>query len=44
MVLKNMYTYMHLNPQIRSGIRKFPDLMNGPRTSSCRILSYSPYQ
>ena len=25
-----MYTYMHFSPQIRSGIRKFQDLMNGP--------------
>ena len=31
---KNMYTYIHFNQQIRSGIRKFQDLMNGPHNRS----------
>ena len=35
MILQNnIFTYMHFNPTIRSGISKFQDLMNAPRTSS----------
>ena len=33
-------SYMHFNPQLRSGIRKLQDLMNGPFNRSRKFMSY----